>query len=144
MNWGDMMADRYLTPDALERALSAGHDIEQWLGARIEGPWRILKWLSIEHGRDGTATLRISEVLDDGRPDFIDIYEFTPYDAEAEDGVTYQLHDARSALECAISQHGASLDRFVNQGLVQLEYADYLKAGRNVGSGSTGPPSQSG
>ena len=120
--------NRYLTDNGLARALEGGRNIEQWLGARDENGTIVLRWLGIEHKRDGTATLRINDVLDDGRDDFIDVYEFNPYDWDAEDGVTYHFETPAAALECAMSKWGARRDRFVNEGLVQQEYLDFRKA----------------
>src|SRR3989442_9052669 len=108
------MAERYLTRDALDRALQAGRDA--------------LKWLVIEHERDGGATLRVREVLDVGRDDLMDVYEFAPYDWEAEDGITMQFPSPQAALEYATSEYGANPGRFVNQGVVQFEYEDYRKS----------------
>jgi len=122
------MSDRYLTENGLARALQGGRNVEQWLGARDESGTIVLRWGGIEHKRDGTATLRVSDVLDDGRDDFIDVYEFSPYDWDAEDGATYPFDTPWSALECAVSKWGARRDRFVNEGLVQHEYIDFRKA----------------
>jgi hypothetical protein len=121
------MKYRYLTPSGLERALASGRIVEQWLGARREDDFRVIKWLSIERDRDGSTVLRVCEVLDDGGPDFQDVYEFTPYDAEAEFGTTQTLGTPEEALEYAISKLGADVNRFTGEGMVQVEYADYLK-----------------
>ncbi len=122
-----MMADRYLTQNGLERALTQGRSVEQWLGVRREGHFRVLKWLSIERHRDDGVVLRVREVLDDGNPDFLDVYEFTPYDAEAEFGVESTFATPQEAVQYALDRVGANPDRFVGQGMIQDEYADYLK-----------------
>jgi hypothetical protein len=122
------MKYRNLTPSGLERARAAGRTVEQWLGARRrEDDFRVIKWLSIERDRDGSTVLRVREVLDDGGPDFQDVYEFTPYDAEAEFGTTQTFGTPEGALEYAISKLGADVNRFTGEGMVQVEYADYLK-----------------
>ena len=72
-------------------------------------------------------TLRVREVLDDGHPGFLDGYEFTPYDAETEFGVEHTSSTPEEALEFAISNLGADPHRFTGEGMVQLEYAAYLK-----------------
>jgi hypothetical protein len=118
---------RYLTPSGLERSLAAGRTVEQWLGVRREGDFCVLKWLSIERDCEGSVTLRVREVLDDGHPGFLDVYEFTPYDAEAEFGTEHTFPTAQDALEYATSSLGADANRFTGEGMVQLEYADYLK-----------------
>src|SRR6267143_5617169 len=114
--------ERYLTKNALVRSLDQGRTVEQWLGVRTENGVQILKWLSIEHDeddREGQSTiLRISEVLDDGGPDFHDIYEFTPYDANAEFGVTKTFGTPEEALQYAIRNEGADEQRFVGDGVI--------------------------
>ena len=128
------MADRYLTPNGLERALTQGRTVEQWLGARTEKGIRVVKWLSIEHDeddREGTTTIvRVSEVVDDGGPDFIDIYEFTSYDANAEFGVVTKFDTPQEALQYALTNVGADELKFVPRGVIQDEYVDYLKSRR--------------
>lgn len=118
--------ERYLTRNGLERALAAGRNVEQWLGERREGDGRVLQWLSIEHGKDGRVVVRVCEVWDNGGPEFLDVYEFTSYDAEHEFGVEHPFEDAESALRFATSTLGADLDHFVNEGIIQFEYQDSL------------------
>jgi len=122
-----MMADRYLTTNGLERALNQGRTVEQWLGVRTEGEFTVLKWLSIEHHRDGSVVLRVREALDEGNPEFLDVYEFTPFDAEAEFGIETIFATPQEAFEYALDHLGANPHRFVGQGVIQDEYADYLK-----------------
>ena len=55
------------------------------------------------------------------------MYEFTPYDAEAEFGVEQTFETPEEALEYAMSKLGADPTRFTGEGMVQVEYADYLK-----------------
>jgi hypothetical protein len=75
----------------------------------------------------GPPTLWVCEVLDDGHPGFLDVYEFTPYDVEAEFGTTQTFAAPDEALEYATSSLGADPNRFTGEGMVQMEYADYLK-----------------
>jgi len=118
--------ERYLTRNALERSLEQGRTVEQWLGVRTENDHRILKWLSIERDRAGHTILRISEVLDEGGPGLYDVYEFTPYDSNAEFGVELSFDSPEQALDHAIRNLGADPQKFVDDGVVQLEYKDYL------------------
>jgi hypothetical protein len=121
------MSDLYLTRNGLERALEQGRTVEQWLGTRVEGGDGVLKWLSIERLRTGRTIVRLVEVLDEGNPHFLDVYEFTPYDADADLGVIHEFDSPDDALEYAVVHLGADSDRFVNEGGVQDEYAAYLK-----------------
>ena len=122
------MSDRYLTIDGLHRALEQGRTVEQWLGARNEGRFRVLKWLRIERNRKGETILRVQEVLDEGSPTFLDVYEFTPYDAEAEDGLVIPFANAQEALDYSVVNLSATRDKFVREGEIKLEYSDYLRS----------------
>jgi hypothetical protein len=55
------------------------------------------------------------------------VHEFTPYDAEAEFGTEHTFSTPEEALEYATSNLGANPNRFTGEGMVQMEYADYLK-----------------
>jgi hypothetical protein len=80
---------------------------------------------------DGGFTLRRHAVLDEGDDDFLDVYEFRPADEDADIGEGIMIGtfpDALTAFEAA-SQNGARLTRWVNNGVVQDEYADLRSAG---------------
>lgn len=118
---------RHLSASEAERVLNAGRSIEQWLGARVEGADRVLKWLLLAVENDGGYSVTVFEVLDNGGPEFLDVYEFSPLDVDQPYGVTTTFKDARGALAFAIGA-GADPGRFVNAGIVQDEYADYLSS----------------
>lgn len=120
------MVDRYLTEDGAIRALEQGRTIEQWLGARVESAVTVLKWLSIERERNGQTLVRLREVFDEGGAELLDVYEFRPYDVEAEEGIETHFGNWKEALQYSVVHLGADPCRFVNEGIVQLEYADYL------------------
>jgi hypothetical protein len=62
-----------------------------------------------------------SAVIDDGNEDLLDVYEFTPYDSDAEIGVLHEFPSADAGLEFAMNQLGAVDDKFVNEEDVQYE-----------------------
>ena len=101
--------ERYLTRSGLERALAAGRNVEQWLGVRREGDGCILKWLSIEHRKDGSVVVRAREVWDEGGPDFLDVYEFTSCDPDNDVGVEHIFEEVEEALRFATSTLGAAI-----------------------------------
>jgi hypothetical protein len=84
-----------------------------------------LRWLSIEHERDGHVVVRVREVWDEGGPEFLDVYPFTSCDPDEPEGVEHVFDEAVEALRFA-STLGADLDHFVNQSIVQFEYRDSL------------------
>jgi hypothetical protein len=123
---------RHLSAAEVERMLTYGRSVEQWLGAHAAAGERIVRWVRLDAERSGVYSVTLFEVFDDGGPDFIDLYEFSPADADRPDGATRAFSEARAALELARTL-GADLDRFVNAGVVQDEYANYVA---NRGSGN--------
>jgi len=66
------------------------------------------------------------EVLDEGSENFLDVYEFTPLDPDLPYGQTEKFETADAALAYAESKFGASLEKYVNSGVIQDEYRDSL------------------
>jgi hypothetical protein len=70
--------------------------------------------------------LSIHHVVDIGTEEFQDVTEFPPVDPEeyvGEGRTLLRTQDPRHALEHA-SQVGATVDRWVNQFVIEAEYAD--------------------
>jgi len=94
--------------------------------------WALLLALSSLISRPPTR--RIREVLDDGGPGFYDVYEFTPYDANAEFGVEFTFDSPEEALDYAVRNLGADPGRFVGDGGVQFGIQRLLEHGEEVTS----------
>lgn len=110
---------RHLQAWELAVRLNAGKAIEQWLGARRVDGGRAIRWLRI-HG----TQLSVFDARDEGDGGFFDLYEFT---------VLRESHDAFGQSDDALAaavRHGAHAERWVNEGVVQDEYADWIRAGR--------------
>ncbi len=89
-----------------------------------------VEWLSAVPTAGGIE-LRRFEAFDDGNEDFLDVYQFTPMDGDeyAGEGVLVgHFAGPREVLDGA-GAHGALLDRWVNRGVIQDEYADMKTAG---------------
>ncbi|MEV7685337.1 hypothetical protein ACFW1F_02100 [Streptomyces bungoensis] len=81
---------------------------------------------------------------DVGHETFVDLVEFPPFDPGDEDEEFGRLLATRDdplvALAAAEEATGAVRGRWVNTGMVQDEYLDYVKAGRPVDGLPEGHP----
>jgi hypothetical protein len=118
---------KYLLPEQLKTNLSLGKAVEQWLGYKDQDDYVVLKWVSIQKERNGDYTIMYIENFDDGNEDFLDIYAFSYIDPD-EPAVINSCKSAEDVLVFALNTYGASFDKYVAQGMIQNEYANYLKS----------------
>lgn len=121
---------RHLTPAFAIAALGRGRQIEQFLGGAVEGEASSITFVTISP-RGNAFRLSVHEVLDVGSADFLDVSEFPPIDEAEYVGEGRSLGTAASptdAIALAESIVSARPDRWVNQGVVSDEYADYLQS----------------
>lgn len=117
---------RYLTEDNIRAALHRGKSVEQFLGgSSVEGAPTIRR-LVLAPTQD-LFRLTLYESFDDGSDTFIDVYEFSSIDPD-EDPKPEIFESFEEALARATSTYGALSERWVNQFVVQDEYADYRRS----------------
>jgi len=119
---------RYLSAPLLRAALDRGKSIEQFLGSYDCSAGPAIRYAVIT-GRPEGFVLSVYEALDPRQPGHLDIYSFPEADPNLELGESawsecFSTVDA--ALKAASERWGASLERWVNQGVCQSEYSDYL------------------
>ena len=115
----------YLTKPELLARIRLGKEVAQWLGHVDEAHYTIIKWLTV--GKNGSQYYVLyQESLDDGDEEFCDIVEFSPVDPDADEEASFD--SAEDAVNFAIKQHSASIDKFVASSMINEEYARYLKA----------------
>ena len=117
---------KHLDIEQLNANLSLGKTVEQWLGHQHEGNYTILKWLSIKKERNDEFSVAYIESFDEGSNDFLDIYEFSTLDPDEPQGVINIFSTKDEALDFSVNEYGASMGKFVSQGMIQEEYALYL------------------
>ena len=116
---------RYLNAYYIRTALQRGKTIGQFLGGGATGEHRTIRWLDIRP--DGERfCLAYYEAIDEGSDSFLDLYEF-PYASPDDDPPEHFFNTIEEVLRYSGSAYGASDSRWVNQFVVQDEYADYLK-----------------
>jgi hypothetical protein len=112
---------RHLTEPQAAGALDRGRTIEQLLASDSTA----IEWLRLSVRSSGVTLIR-HRVRDVGGDDFKDVYEFPPIDPEEEHGegtVLATFADGDEALAGSVD-HGARVDRWVSDGMIQDEYAD--------------------
>lgn len=123
---------RYLGEAYAIATLRRGRTIEQFLGQAGDAETPGIKWVEIVPGRDGyEVTLHTRQ--DTGGEHFCDLLEFPPLVETDEEDFGQRLtvaSKASEALEAARAKAGATVDRWVNQGMAAEEYLDYVRAGR--------------
>lgn len=118
---GDDVAVRHLSESQAVSVLRRGGAIEQLLTADST----VVEWLRLS-GRGSSIGLVRHRVRDVGTVEFRDVYEFPPSDAEEEHGegvVLATFRDAAEAVTASVN-HGARTDHWVNESMLQDEYAE--------------------
>ena len=126
------MPRRHLTISEANSSLKNGKTIECFLGSCRRGDQPGIKWFSASRRR-GNVCLKIYETADLGDEDIIDLYEIGPLNPELEledpdEEIEFKNFDALvSHIE---SKFPKSSSRFVNEGVIQDEYLEFIKRGR--------------
>lgn len=119
---------RHLTEQFAVGALRRGATIQQFLGPLSPAG---IRYVEIRPGFE--VYLYLAE--DIGHEQFFDVGEFPSLEQREEDEfgrLIARVEDPASALQAAEELLGASRGRWVNAGVVDGEYADYVRAGRPV------------
>jgi 2,4-dienoyl-CoA reductase-like NADH-dependent reductase (Old Yellow Enzyme family) len=134
---------RYLTESFAVGALNRGRPVEQFLGPVATSDRSGVSYVEVRPVR-GAYELYVYTVEDVGHEGFFDLIEFPPFDADAEEEdfgrLVATVQDPMSALDAAEEIAGAVRARWVNEGMVQDEYADFVRAGRPLSASPDGLP----
>ena len=125
---------RYLHGMHLESAISRGKTVEQFLGGFDHQGEDAIRFLTIR--KEGEEFwLQLHELLDQGTEDLCDVYSFD-YISLPEDEfepAPLKFESWQDALAHAHAEFSAVPERWGNEGMVQEEYADFIRAGRKSG-----------
>ncbi len=121
---------RHLTESNIESALHRGRYVEQLLSPTTLNDAAVLRWLELRT-TDDRFTLTLYEVFDDGSENYLDVYSFEQVSPDDEP-VRHSFPTLDEALSFAESSYSAPRARYVNEAVIQDEYADYLRNGRNA------------
>lgn len=111
----------------MKRALGRGRSVAQFLGGEVRAPFgAIIRWLTIREDRDAGHVVHLHEASDLGSDTFVDVGELPSIHGEEELETTFSSFEA--ALAYAVEKLGAARDRFVDESMIDDEYADFLRA----------------
>ncbi|MYS23410.1 hypothetical protein GTW78_25460 [Streptomyces sp. SID4948] len=132
------MADPFLLG-----ALRRGKRVEEFLGPVGGGEVPGVRYVEVRPaGQNFEVILHIVE--DVGHATFMDLVEFPALNSEDDEEefgrVIATADDPPTALATAERRSGAVRERWVNEGIVQAEYADFVQAGRPSNSSPDGYP----
>ncbi|SHE76869.1 hypothetical protein [Pedobacter caeni] len=117
--------NNYLTREQLKAKLNVGKAVEQWLGHYDSDDGRVLKWLRIYSQKEEYNLLYI-ECYDQGGVDNLDISDFTVVDPDEPYGLLDTFNTPDEVINFSLDKYGAEIDHFVNDGMIQEEYLNYL------------------
>ncbi|WP_234350351.1 hypothetical protein [Streptomyces sp. WM4235] len=134
---------RYLAESFIFGALRRGRSVEQFLGPVGPPERRGVRYVEVRAART-SYEVYVHAVEDVGHESFLDLDSFPPFDQNSEEEEFGQLlgraEDPQSALVLAEEGAGAVRGRWVNQGVVQDEYRDFVRVGRPAGMSPDGYP----
>jgi hypothetical protein len=123
------MSRRYLTAPEAISALSQGRGVEAMIGPAVVLDQRVIRWLSLAM-TSGKFYAELWESCDVGSLDFLDIYDFGTPDGDDEPAIHYTFESAEECLRQLERHYPGVSARLVNRGIIQDEYADYLRSAR--------------
>lgn len=100
------MPRRYLTIEEAVSALNREKEVEVFLGGFNENGEKFIRWASFSK-QEGKFKGALWEVVDEGGPEFFDVYSFSPksgeWDVPRKEVVSVSLVKALSELGCSSS-----------------------------------------
>ncbi|MER7182748.1 hypothetical protein ABT404_25290 [Streptomyces hyaluromycini] len=132
---------RYLAESFALGALRRGRPVEQFLGPAGSPEHPGIHYVEVRPAKTHYEIF-LYTLEDVGHEGFADLVEFPPLDANDEEfgRLVATRDDPLVALAAAEDVTGAVRGRWVNAGVVQDEYRDYVMAGRPANSSPDGHP----
>jgi hypothetical protein len=134
---------RYLTESFILGALRRGRSVEQFLGPCGSPERPGVRYVEVRATKTSYEVF-LHVVEDIGCESFFDLGEFPPFDPDDEACEFGRLlgiaEDPLAALAVAEQRAGAERGRWVNEGIVQDEYGDFVRAGRPSDASPDGRP----
>ncbi|MFV7709982.1 hypothetical protein [Shewanella algae] len=124
------MTRRYLDESEANSAIRRGKSVEIFLGPCEASGESGIRWASASRVESGVE-LSVFEVQDEGSPEYLDIYEFTPLRDDLCPGEPTERVNIASVSEIGAfvrSRYGIAMPGLVNEGVVQDEYKTYIEA----------------
>ncbi|MEV7547892.1 hypothetical protein [Streptomyces sp. NPDC089915] len=134
---------RYLVESFILGALRRGRSVEQFLGPCGSAERPGVRYVEVRATKTSYEVF-LHTVEDVGGEGLFDLGEFPPFDPDDEACEFGRLlgmaEDPLTALIVAEQRAGAERGRWVNEGVVQDEYGDFVRAGRPSAASPDGWP----
>ena len=119
------MTRRYLTQSEVSSAIQRGKQVEAFLGSGEIGSGPTIRYLTVR-GTTERLTAELWEVEDPRNPEFLDVYSMYPPNGDDAPNQIFSFASVEEALSELGRHFPGVADRFVNQGVIGDEYAEYL------------------
>ena len=116
---------RHLTEYFIEQALNRGKGVGQFLGSFEHNGEKAIRYLLI-YANEKEFRLLVQESYDEGSQDFCDIGEFTSIHGDDETP-QHTFPSLEQTLDFATQNYGSSSERWVNESVIDDEYADFIQ-----------------
>ncbi len=119
------MTRRYLSQYEVSSATQRGKRVDSFLGAGDISAEPTIRYLSVR-GTAEQVTATLWEVEDPRNPDFLDVDSLYPPNGGDAPVAVFVCTSVQEALTQLDERFPGVAERFVNQGVIGDEYADYL------------------
>lgn len=122
---------RHLLATDIAATLRRGKSVEQFLG-RSPVDADHIRHVELRPS-DGLIEVWVYDVEDIGDEEYLDLYDFPDLEPDGPEGPAATFPDSPAAVEYASASLSADPARWVNAGMSQSEYFEYIRAGRPSG-----------
>lgn len=119
---------RYLLAVEIVSAFRRGVSVEQFLGQSPVDAGHI-RHVELRPS-EGKIEIWVHDVEDIGNDEYLDLYDFPCLNSNSPKVPVATFSDPQVAIAYASTLLAADQDRWVNQGVVQSEYVDFIRAGK--------------
>lgn len=119
---------RHLLAIDIPASLRRGKSVEQFLG-RSPADADCIRYVELRPS-NGLIEIWVYDVEDIGGEEYFDLYDFPNLEPDGPDSPVATFKEPQAAVVYASASLTADLTRWVNLGVAQSEYLDYIRAGR--------------
>ena len=122
------MSRRYLSKLEVESAIRRGKQVDAFLGGGNSGVAPTIRYLTLRSA-GSKVVAELWEVEDPADPNYHDVYSLYPPHGDDAPGMIFNFGSVAEAMSQLDLQFPGIAGRFMNQGVIDDEYADYKSSG---------------
>ena len=119
---------RHLLANDIPAAFRRGKSVEQFLG-RSPADAGYIRHVELRPSNE-SIEVWVYDVEDIGSEEYLDLYDFPYLEPDGPDGPVATFPGPQTAVKYASTSLATDHARWVNPGVAQSEYLDYIRAGR--------------